>query len=133
MANVHPVVRFLVPCENIIIDPGPPIRVTLDGVISTIHSLDQPAFPYRHAELCIFAQLTECRGSGKIRLEAIQADTGQVVFRTRELLVTFGNDPLAVRGLPFRIFGCLFPDPGVYWIDLIVDGTEIARQVLLLR
>jgi hypothetical protein len=117
MSQVHPTVRYLIVCEDVQIDPGFPRRVTLVGLISGIRSLDLPAFPLLQREICVFVQLTECRGPGEGRIEIQHADTGQVVFRTRTRTIPFGSDPLEVVGVVFRIRNCLFEEPGLYWVQ----------------
>jgi hypothetical protein len=60
--GIRPVVRYLVVCRDIRYDRNK--VVTLVGLISAIRALRN--FPVRHRELCVFVQLTECRGSGHI-------------------------------------------------------------------
>ncbi len=133
MNQVQPVVRYLIICEDVQVDPESPRRVTLVGLISAIRSIDQPAFPLLFREICVFLQLTECRGSAEGRIEIQHADTGQVAFRTRSRTIPLGNDPLEVVGVAFRILNCLFPEPGLYWVQFWYNEQMIAQQPLLLR
>jgi hypothetical protein len=61
------------------------------------------------------------------------ADSGEVVFRTRTRTMPLGNDPLEVVGVTFRIRNCLFPTPGLYWVQFLCNGRIIAQQPLVLR
>jgi hypothetical protein len=133
MSQVHPTVRYLIVCEDIQTDPDDPRRVTLVGLISAIRSLEQPPFPLLYRELCVFLQLTECRGPGEGRIEIQHADSGQVVFRTRTRTIPLGSDPLEVIGAAFRIRNCLFQEPGLYWVQFWYNEQMIAHQPLLLR
>src|ERR1022692_1255184 len=83
MSEVHPTVRYLIVCEDIQIDPDNPRRITLVGLISAIRSIEQPPFPLLYREICVFLQLTECRGPAEGRIEIQHADSGHVLFRTR--------------------------------------------------
>ena len=83
MSEVHPTVRYRIVCEDVQRDPDNLRRVTLVGLISAIRSLEQPAFPLLYREICIFVQMTECRGHADGRIEIHHADSAQVVFRTR--------------------------------------------------
>lgn len=132
-SQVHPTVRYLIVCEDVQIDPDNSRRVTLVGLISAIRSLEQPPFPLLFREICVFLQLTECRGSADGRIEIFHADSGQVVFRTRTRTIPFGNDPLEVVGTTFRIRNCLFHAMGLYWIQFGYNEAMIAEQPLLLR
>lgn len=135
MNGVHPLVRYLIACEDIQVDPNNPRTVTLVNLISAIRSLDQPAFPLRYRELCIFVQLTECRGTAEVEIRIVHADSGQFAYPgprvPRKTLLP--NDPLEVVGLPFRIRNIEFPEAGLYWIQFWYNRELIALQPLLLR
>jgi hypothetical protein len=133
MNPVHPTVRYLIVCEDVQTDANNPRRVTLVGLISAIRSLEQPAFPLLFREICVFLQLTECRGPADGRIEIRHADSDQVVFRTRTRTIPFGSDPLEVVGVTFRIRNCLFQEPGLYWVQFWYNEEIIGQQPLLLR
>lgn len=134
MDRLQPVVRYLIACDEILFDPLQPRKVTLVNVMSAIRSLGDPAYPLRHREICIFVQLTDCRAKGAdIRVDLVQADTGQVIFQTRTRSVAFGADPLEIYGITFQLRGCVFPLPGLYWIQFVCNDEMIAQHPLLLR
>jgi hypothetical protein len=133
MNQVHPTVRYLIVCEDVQTDPNNPRRVTLVGLMSAIRSSEQPPFPLWYREICVFLQLTECRGPADGRIEIHHADSGEVVFRTRTRTIPFGSDPLEVVGTTFRIRNCLFARPGLYWIQFWYNEQMIVQQPLLLR
>lgn len=133
MSQVPPVVRYLILCQDVQISPDEAQNVTLVNLISTIVSLQDPPFPLRHSEICIFVQLTECRSPVDLRIDIVQTDAEQVIFRTRTRTVPFENDPLRLVGLTFRIRGCLFPAAGIYEVQLCCNDKAIASQPLRLR
>jgi uncharacterized protein DUF6941 len=133
MSEVLPVVRYLILCEDVQTDPDNPRRVTLVGLLSTMRSLEEPPFPLLYRELCVFLQMTECRGPADGRVEIRQADSAQVVFRSRTRTIPLGSDPLEVVGFVFRIRNCLFPAPGLYWVQFWYNGEVLAQQPLVLR
>jgi hypothetical protein len=63
----------------------------------------------------------------------VQADTDLAILETPSRDIVFGNDPLHVLGLPVRIKDCVFPEPGLYWIQVWYEGRLIAEQDLLLK
>lgn len=128
-----PTVRYLILCEDVQIDPDHPRRVSLVGLISTIRSLEEPPFPLWHREICIFLQLTECRGPGEGRIEIHHADSDQTVFSTSTRTLPLGSDPLDVFGMTFRIRNCCFQQAGLYWVQFWYNGQVLAQQALLLR
>src|SRR5438876_6975109 len=117
MSQVHPTVRYLIVCEDVQTDPDNPRRVTVVGLISALRSLEEPPFPLLYREICVFLQMTECRGSAEGRVEIQNAESGEAVFRTRTRTIAFGSDPLEVVGFTFRVRNCLFPAPGLYWVQ----------------
>src|SRR5690242_14708128 len=127
MDQVHPTVRYLVVCEDVQTDADNPRRVTLVGLISALRPLEQPPYPLLFREICVFLQLTECRGSADARIEIRHADSGQIVFRTRTRTVPFGNDPLEVVGVSFRLRNCLFRDAGLYWVQFWYNEHMLAQ------
>ena len=98
MHPVQPTVRYLIVCEDVQVDPEHPRRVTLTGLISSIRSLEQPAYPLWYREICVFLQLTECRGAAEGRIEIQHSDSEDVVFRSKTRTIPFGSDPLEVVG-----------------------------------
>ena len=133
MNTVHPTVRYLIVCEDVGVDPEHPRRVTLNGLVSAIRSLEQPGYPLLYREFCVFLQLTECRGTAEGRIEIQHSDSGDVVFRTMTRSIAFGSDPLEVVGATFRIRDCLFPESGLYWVQFWYNENMLAQQPLLLR
>jgi hypothetical protein len=132
MAALLPVVRHILICEDIRVDPANPQRVSLLNLIGVIRSLAQPPFPFRYPEFCVYVQLTECRGGGDVRLEIEEADTGTSIFQTLTRTVSLGNDPLKARGLPFRIRNCSFPSAGLYWLQFWYNNIKLDQEPFVL-
>lgn len=131
MAHVLPVVRSITVCDYITVDyggkPGRPERVSLEGIVSTIRVPQDQSFPFTR-DLRVFVQLTEARGTAEIGL-AIRCDsTHDDIYSSVDRRVKFGNDPLAVRGIPFRIHRVNFPQPDYYSVRFRYNGDVIAEQ-----
>lgn len=133
MSLVQPIVRYLIVCEDVVLDEENPRRVTLVGLINAIRSLEEPQFPLLYRELCVFLQLTGCRGAAEGQIEIRHADTDEILFRTRTRTIPFGSDPLEVVGVIFRIRNCLFREPGLCWVQFVYNENVIVQQPLLLR
>jgi hypothetical protein len=106
---LHPVVRYMILCDDWASDPANARRINIFGLLITLHSLDQPPFPLLHREMCVFLALTEGRGEGEAKIVCTFEETGERIFETPPRRVTFGSNPLAVKALPFRIRDCHFP------------------------
>jgi hypothetical protein len=133
MSQIHPIVRYLIVCEDVRRSPNKPNPITLEGLFGTIRLGAQPTFPLLYQHFCVFTQLTECRGSAKMRIEIQHADSAEVIFRTHTQKISFPNDPLQVVAAIFRIRECNFSEPGLYWVQLWYNEVVIAQQPLLLR
>lgn len=133
MADVLPIIRHMIVCEDIPVDPAHPQRVTLVNLLSSIRSTSQPPFPFCCPRLCVYVQLTECRGVAEVNLRIEQADTQTIIFRTPLRRVSFGNDPLQVFNMFFRLRNCTFPSAGLYWVQLWYNNTVIFQEPLKLE
>ncbi len=133
MADLLPVVRHMIVCEDIPVDPANPRRVTLVNLLTTIQSPSQPPFPFRYPKLCTYIQLTECRGVAEVQLQIEQADAQTGIFQTPLQRVSFGNDPLQVFSMSFRLRNCTFPSAGLYWVQLWYNGLVLYREPLMLE
>lgn len=131
--SLFPTVRYLIVSEDVEIDPSNNKRVTIVGLLNAIRSIDQLPYPLLYRGFCVFLQLTECRGKADARIEIQHADTVQVVFKTKTRSMEFSNDPLEILGVNFRIRDLLFPQSGLYWVQLWYNDSMIAQQSLVLR
>jgi Family of unknown function (DUF6941) len=132
MSEVHPTVRYLILCENVRINPSGS-QVSLDNLVSVLRAHGNPPFPMVRPELCVFVQLVECRGTGKIAVRLVEADSESVLFQTPDRTVVLGNDPLAIKGLSFRIRNCPFPAAGLFLVQFLYNDEVLAEQTLLVR
>jgi hypothetical protein len=67
VAVVVPIVRYLIPCEDFLIEAATPQKISLIHLIVAIRSLEQPPFPVKKEEFCVFLMLTNGRGTGRLR------------------------------------------------------------------
>jgi len=130
---VHPIVRYMILCEDWETRPDDSTHVTIHGLISSIRSLDQPPYPLLYEELCVFLLLTECRGIGSAQIICVFEETGNKVFETPMRDVEFGPNPLEIVALPFRIRDCPFFRPGIYSVQFCYNGVKLVESPLLLR
>ncbi len=132
MAGLTPVVRYLIVCEDVVVDPHNANCVTLVNLISFIQARDHP-FPLRFPELCVYLQLRGCRGPGDGRIQVVFADTETLVFSTSTRQLPLGTDPLELVSFSFRIRGGLFPEPGMYQVQFWYNGEVLAQEFLIVR
>jgi hypothetical protein len=130
MPKVHPSVRFMAICEDMVIEDK---RVSLHHLILNLIAKDTPPFPVIVPQLCVFVALAEARGHAEFFLRIVQADSETVLFTTKKRSHHFGPDPLKAHGIPFRVRNCTFPEAGLYWIQFWFNSALLAQQDLFLR
>lgn len=131
--EIKPLVRYMLLCDDWFVDPDHRSRVHIVGLISNIRSLEEPPYPFLFREFCVYLALTEGRGQGTGRIVCVFEDSGQPIFQTRPRLISFGSDPLAVIGVPYRISDCRFPEAGLYTVQFWFDDEKLAECPLRLR
>jgi hypothetical protein len=130
---IRPVVRYMLLCEDWRLGPDQNRRITIIGLISNINAVDDPPCPLLYEEMCVFLALTEGYGLGQAKIVCVFEETGATIFETHSRPIPFGPDPLEVIGAPFRIRGCIFPQPGVYSVQFWYEGELIEERPLRLR
>jgi hypothetical protein len=133
MNAVDPVVRHMLLCEDIRRETNNPKKIDVLGLLNTLEALEEPAFPLHLPVLCVYMEVTGGRGTGQAHIDCRQADSGRVVFSSPAHALTFPPNPLAIRGLVFRISACRFPEPGLYWIQFCYNQRMLAEQPLVVR
>jgi hypothetical protein len=130
----RPTARSVVICEDVAPDVTNPRRLSLLRVVHAIQPAVGSTYPLLQPQLCVFAQLTEARGAGRLGVAIRSAEDDAVVFRTRVRDVVFpGNDPLTVHGVNFRMRNVPFREPGLYWVQLCFDDAVLTETPLVLR
>jgi hypothetical protein len=127
------VVRNLVVCENIVSHHDNAIKVDLLGVVANLHVADPLSEHFLFAELCIYAALSEARGTATLQVRCVQHPEGNLVFTTPLYRQEFRNDPLEVIGLPFRVRRCRFPQLGLYAFQLWYNAEMLEERFVRLR
>lgn len=130
---VLPVVRYLMVCDDVRVDPVNPHRVDLLGVTSAIRSTAHPPFPCRLSRLTVFVQLTGCGGPVGASVRLVEADAGGPVAGSEEHRVELPDDPLQVLNVVFRIHGVRFRGPGLYWVQFCCPDEVVHQIPLLVR
>lgn len=128
-----PEVLYLILCDQVQTDPSNYHRLTILGLITSIRSSADPPFPVVQPLFCALVLLTGGRGSGELDVRVVENQTGTIIFRTRRREVRFIGDPAAVLGMRFHIRNCSFPAGGLYWVEVVYEGTVLARQKLFLK
>jgi hypothetical protein len=128
----RPVIRNLIVCEEIVEDPNNAKRISLVNLIHRIRALEEPPYPLLYRQLCVYVQLTGCRGPAEVKVEIREADTDTAIVETRPRTVRFPDNPLSLHGLRFRILDCRFPAAGLYWVRFWYENEMLVQQPIVL-
>jgi len=55
------------------------------------------------------------------------------MYRGPERVVRFPSDPLTINGASFGIDYLVFPEPGLYWVELWYDNEILAELPIMLK
>lgn len=132
--NEIPTCRHFITCNDIR-KLEPQRNYSLIEVIQNVVLLKDEPLPAIREVVCFYCCLTNGRGKHFLRLELVfgVGDDERVDFRSRALEYDFGQDPMMVFGVPFKIRNLLFQDFGQYEVRLFCDDRIIGRDYIEFR
>jgi hypothetical protein len=135
MANaIPPVVRYMIPCDEAIVDPQQPGKITIVGLTTVVKWPAEATTAFRLEKLVVLLILAGGRGVGSGRIVCVNEETGQPLFGSADRPVSFeGTNPSLPYGVTFKLLDCRFPGPGEYSIQFELDGEVLSRQTLIVR
>ena len=134
MATIPPIIRHMILCDDVSQQGSTAIiKHTLQGVTHSIRAKPGESFPITHPELCVYVTFTGGSGTGRIEVVIVDADTEEQVFGSPEHDYQHPADRHALMGIAFRLQRCVFPRPGLYWVEFRHDGVTLARVPLVVR
>jgi len=122
----HPRSVMLVVCDKAYRDSESG-NMVLAGTFNAIHS---KTFPVRFASMDVVFTLTDGRGRFEACLRIEHAATGEAVFEIKGPMAL--DDPLAIHDYNVRLHQVIFPEPGKYVVELLIDGMPINSRPLML-
>ncbi|MGI8980514.1 MAG: DUF6941 family protein [Pirellulaceae bacterium] len=117
-------------CDSVSADPSNRKKVTVQGLLSSI-SCKGKTFPVS-GEFSVYLQLSECRRPGEGWIRVVD-DSDEEVHRGQRFTLNFSGDPLETYAIAIRLENCVFPEPGVYFVEFVFEGNLLAKEPLLVR
>ena len=125
---VMPRVQAMVLCDDAVESGRESGVFYLIGVRTVI---DAPLFPVEHS-LCVFVQMSGHQGEASFLVKIEHEESGDVIGDIELQNVVFDNPTVSVPSV-FRFGNCVFPAPGLYYIEVYHDGKLIGERRLNLR
>jgi hypothetical protein len=126
MANgsVFARVHALVVCDEVAPRPGEEGVYDLFGVRVGLRAA---SFPHTHPQLCVYLQVSGHEGTVSARLVAVrEATEEEIVYIPIEAIHLRG--PLTLVPVWLRVRDCVFPGPGVYWFQVVVNEKLVQER-----
>jgi len=86
-------------------------------------------YPVRHPHICVFASLTDGRGSTPLEIVIVDSEDARPPVVTGTAKVEF-KDPRAIANFNLHFNGLVFPEAGEYRVQLKCQG-ELLREARL--
>lgn len=77
--------------------------------------------------------LTGGVGTGHIQVRITDADSETQLFGSPVHEITYPPDRHEISGVALRVERCVFPRPGLYWVEFHHDGYMLWREPLTVR
>jgi Family of unknown function (DUF6941) len=123
-----PRVQAMMLCDELVESDFETNVYNLTGVRSVIES----PFPAVVGRLCVFAHMSGHEGEALIHVEIDHVESANVIFQTESKRVNF-LDPTLVVPVAFILIDCVFPSPGVYYVQVIHEQKIIGERPLVLN
>ena len=96
----------------------------------TFNAIRSKRYPVRFSSMDVVFTLTDGRGQFEACLRIEHVATGEAVFEIKGPMVL--DDPLAIHDYNVRLSQVIFPEPGKYVVELLIDGLAINSRPLML-
>ena len=83
--------------------------------------------------MCVYVVFTGGVGRGQVQVVVVDADSGADVFGSPVHEYQHPPDRHAVAAIVFRLQRCVFPRPGLYWVEFRHDGVALNQTPLIVR
>jgi hypothetical protein len=131
--DVFPIVRYLLPCQDVQVSSESPKSLNVLGLLTNIVVSEDDSGPYFFEQMCVLVVLAACRGAGTLRLACFSEMTGERVFATSSRSMPKTDDPLQVVPIGFRVRNFSLPHRGFFSLRLEYNEVGIAECTLRVK
>ncbi len=124
--KIRPTLVHTIICDDVRQELGG--KFSLMGLFETISS---QTFPIVHPRFAVMNEWTGGRGEFSCRVRLLAPDRATVLWES-ESRFTLYNETQRHRDISIR-FNTTFPSPGTYWIEMLLDGVQLALVPLTVQ
>ncbi len=128
LGSVRPIAKSVYVCDSVVRDPQSG-KMTLFNLWDAVRVPDGAPFPFCLSRICVFVWWRGGLKNITSRIDIVQASTGDVVRRTPDIPTVFKDRTSSLYSL-YRIEDCVFPEAGVYSIELFCNNTFVEDQAI---
>jgi hypothetical protein len=121
---VLPRVHVMVMCDEIVAHEAEENVLDLIGVRTELRA---PSFPYTHERIVVYVQVTGHQGRVLLQIRIEETPTENVIMATPLQECEF-DDRLAFTEMAFTLDACVFPRPGLYYVQVHDEGKLIGER-----
>ena len=132
MQTLPTVLHFII-CDRVRPDPHNLQAINIEGLKWSIRSKQYTPFPCRVPFLRILAVFIGGKGEARFSFRVIENSSRQIISNSQLAKpIRFIGDPHEVFGMKGFVQNCVFPRPGLYWVELLLLDSVIGRQPIRL-
>jgi hypothetical protein len=130
-AVLHPVGKIVYVCDDVVADPVSH-KPSVLNLWEVVRIPAGASFPYTLGKMCVVALMRDGQGEVRFRADLLRADTLEVIRRSKDYLVNFVDRHRSTL-VAIRLKEVLFPQPGLYLVELFCEGTFVDDQLISVR
>jgi len=100
-------------------------------IVGTFNEILAPQFPALHPRMTVLFTLTNGKGEYQLGLAVENARTGVPIAKIEGPLSL--NDPLQIADFHVEVVNLNLPEPGKYWVCVIINGQTIKQRPFNVR
>jgi hypothetical protein len=131
MTSLNPIGKVVYLCDDVLRDPASG-KIHFIGIFDDVVPAADASYPFRLGTMCVVAQLVGGIGQVAMHVEVVEGATQRLVRRVGPLSITFPARQQVITAC-IRVQGCLFPAPGIYFVELHAGGRFLDDRRLRLH
>jgi hypothetical protein len=131
MPPVNPTGKIVYVCDEVLQDPTSG-KFNFLGIFDDVLPSAAAGYPFQLGRMCVAAQLVGGSGQVPIHIEVVDGTTQNLVRGAGPFLVSFPSRHQVVT-VCIRVLNLVFPNPGLYFVEIYSHGAFLDDRLLRLH